>query len=36
MIHEARLSSPLRDLEKCEEERQKIVLDTRNKYVYCR
>ena len=25
-----------RDLSKCEEERQKIVLDTRNKYVYCR
>jgi len=25
-----------RDLKKCEEERQKIVLDTRNKYVYCR
>ena len=25
-----------RDMSKCEEERQKIVLDTRNKYVYCR
>ena len=25
-----------RDLTKCEEERTKIVLDTRNKYVYCR
>ena len=25
-----------RDLTKCEEERKKIVLDTKNKYVYCR
>ena len=25
-----------RDLTKCEEERTKIVLDTKNKYVYCR
>ena len=25
-----------RDLKKCEEERTKIVLDTKNKYVYCR
>jgi len=25
-----------RDMRKCEEERKKIVLDTRNKYVYCR
>ena len=25
-----------RDLTKCEEERTKIVLDTRNKFVYCR
>lgn len=25
-----------RDLDKCEEERTKIVLDTKNKYVYCR
>jgi len=25
-----------RDLQKCEEERKDIVLDTRNKYVYCR
>ena len=25
-----------RDLRKCEEERKEIVLDTKNKYVYCR
>ena len=24
------------DMRKCEEERKNIVLDTRNKYVYCR
>jgi len=32
----AKVIMACRDLTKCEEERQKIVLDTRNKYVYCR
>ena len=32
----ARVVMACRDLVKCEEARKGIVLDTRNKYVYCR
>merc|ERR1719483_1302442 len=41
VVHElarkkGRVYMACRDLKKCEEERKKIVMDTRNKYVYCR
>jgi len=41
VVHElarkkGRVYMACRDLKKCEEERKKIVLDTRNKYIYCR
>ena len=41
VVHElarkkGRVFMACRDLKKCEEERKKIVLDTRNKYIYCR